>query len=460
MSFRGSVYRVETSISYPGSSDGWNSLGGNRTGQQDGWTVRVQHTGMQHRNGPGDELLTVVAAQGPDYSMTRTVSSATSHGTPRLVIRDTFVNTGSSDLGLAFRTRVHAQTLAATARCAELRQWSNQYPSKISPCIHVSGLYNTSDPKQTVHLMQPEHPSWNPSWWLEGSAADGSGGIGVVAVSERFRLQLDMSESAGFDAVLHNPGLGIPRGSAANFTWMVIPVETDYWEMINKARRVMVQPQTLHARLGFMNWGQITTMARSDLVEFIPARGMRQIVVMGPMSGAPWLGMYCQYLYEPGVRLAPPYTNESFCLDKRAEACAILHSLEPAIGAELECLAPFELAMTPDLPPGAVAPRFPGSVATQQDGTPALANNWGPCVSSHDSSAACKQFIATHGRSYVYILDAESGSDDYLRFVQQKFDDVLQRGFSGAYFDLFSYAYGVGVGSPNPGRFRYTYDRR
>ena len=45
--------------------------------------------------------------------------------------------------------------------------------------------------------MQPTHPSWNPSWWFEGPAADGTGGLGVVAVSERFRLQLDMSQSAG-----------------------------------------------------------------------------------------------------------------------------------------------------------------------------------------------------------------------------------------------------------------------
>ena len=56
MSFRGSVYRVETDISYPGSSAGWNSLGGNRTGQQDGWTVRVQ----QHR--------AVAGARGIDAS--------------------------------------------------------------------------------------------------------------------------------------------------------------------------------------------------------------------------------------------------------------------------------------------------------------------------------------------------------------------------------------------------------
>ena len=241
---------------------------------------------------------------------------------------------------------------------------------------------------------------------------------------------------------------------------MVLPVETDYWGMINSARRVMVKQQTLHAKVGFMNWGQITTMKRPALAQYIQARGMRQIVIMGPMSGAPWLGMYSQYLYEPTLKLKGQYTNESWCLDKRAEACAILHSLEKVIGAELECLAPFELAMTPDLAPGSVVPHFPGSVATLQDGSPAPSNNWGPCVSAHDGSAACQQFIAMHGRSFVYIMDTKVvGPHSYLNFVKQKFDEVLARGFSGAYFDLFSYAYGTGFGSTNPGRFRYTWDR-
>ena len=272
-----------------------------------------------------------------------------------------------------------------------------------------------------------------------------------MAVSERFRLQLDMSQSAGFDAVLRNPGFGIPAGSTANFTWMVLPVETDYWGMINSARRVMVKQQTLHAKVGFMNWGQITTMKRPALAQYIQARGMRQIVIMGPMSGAPWLGMYSQYLYEPTLKLKGQYTNESWCLDKRAEACAILHSLEKVIGAELECLAPFELAMTPDLAPGSVVPHFPGSVATLQDGSPAPSNNWGPCVSAHDGSAACQQFIAMHGRSFVYIMDTKVvGPHSYLNFVKQKFDEVLARGFSGAYFDLFSYAYGTVLGAPIP----------
>ena len=49
--------------------------------------------------------------------------------------------------------------------------------------------------------------------------------------------------------------------------------------------------------------------------------------------------------------------------------------------------------------------------------------------------------------------------NEYLQFILQKFEPLLSAGYSGAYFDLFSYAYGVGVGTRNPGRFRYTYNR-
>ena len=79
-------------------------------------------------------------------------------------------------------------------------------------------------------------------------------------MSDRHKLGLDMSQSAGFDAVLHTPGLAIGAGATSeNNTWMMLPVKTDYWEMINAARSVVMskKQQTLHARLGFMNWGHV-----------------------------------------------------------------------------------------------------------------------------------------------------------------------------------------------------------
>ena len=79
-------------------------------------------------------------------------------------------------------------------------------------------------------------------------------------MSDRHKLGLDMSQSAGFDAVLHTPGLAIGAGATSeNNIWMMLPVKTDYWEMINAARSVVMskKQQTLHARLGFMNWGHV-----------------------------------------------------------------------------------------------------------------------------------------------------------------------------------------------------------
>ena len=302
-------------------------------------------------------------------------------------------------------------------------------------------------------------------WYLEGPAPDGSGGLGVIVVSERYKLQLDMSQSAGFSAVLHSPGIGVRASTAsAEYSWMLLPVRTDYWNMINTARGLLVKKQTLHARVGFMNWGQITTMHRSDLVQYIRARGMRQIVVMGPFSGSPWLGMYSQFLYEPSQTLEPPYTNESYDTEMRVEACDILHSIQADVGGPIECLAPFETALTPDLPPGSLIPRFRGgSLSRTVTAAPTIMNNWGPCQASDDPSPACKDFVATHGRSYVYVLETNGSTDEgrgeYLAFVMSKFRPLLARGYSGAYFDLFSYAYGEGWQTSDPGRLRYTFDR-
>ena len=209
--------------------------------------------------------------------------------------------------------------------------------------------------------------------------------------------------------------------------------------MINTARKLLVRKQTLHARAGFMNFEQINTMARSDLVQHIRARGMRQITILGPFNGMPWLGLYGELLYEPGFTPKPPYTNETYNNEKRIEACNRLHSIEGDVGGHIECLAPFELALTPDFPPGSITPYWSissGVVATTPTGVPTMMNNWGPCTSSDDTSEACKQFIKVHGRSYVYIMEANRSTgyrNPYLKYVLSKFLPLLKNGYSGAF---------------------------
>ena len=113
-----------------------------------------------------------------------------------------------------------------------------------------------------------------------------------------------MSQSSHFDAVLHNPGFGLrPGTSSANLTWMLLPVETDYWEMVNVARSLLVEKQTLTARVGMMPWSTVLAYNRSQLVSFIRARGMRTIVLQGPFSGKPWLGKSYH----------PPFTRPCLC---------------------------------------------------------------------------------------------------------------------------------------------------
>ena len=455
--YRNASYLITSAVSYPNASplsDGqWNQLNASVQARRAlDWHVSMVRA--------GPNALVVVGRANKTYTMRRYVEA--SADPPRLTISDSFENLRASDLGLSIVTRVHAASLSQTRRCATQQLWSHNYPdSPISTCIHVAGMYllqsiymyippsacvsvcvsseicaslclslcvslccsvsmrctyiargryNTTDQRNNYHLAEPAHPSWNPSWWIEGPQADGGGGLGVVVVSERHRLGLDMSLSAGYDAVLHTPGLGVPAGTSShNNSWVLLPVRSDYWEMINTARGLLTKPQTLHARLGFMNWGQITTMQRDKLVEYIRQRGMRQIVVMGPFSGSPWVGMYGQYLYEPALHIPAPYSNESFDVAKRIEACAILHSIERELGDQIDCLAPFELALTPDLPPGTRQPHFSshGVVATSPEGMAAIMSNWGPCTAWNDSSAACEQYVQTHGRSLIYIVDAE-----------------------------------------------------
>ena len=427
LSFRGAEYEISTAISSPGASlSQWHQLNGTAQQKSQRWTVDVKQAAAS---------ITIVG-RGVHYTMHRRVDVLADP--VRLMIHDRFTNVNAADdLGLAFTTRVHAQSLRSAQRCKEMQLWSHQYKqSAISECIHVAGLYNTSDPKRNYHLAEPSHPSWNPSWWFEGTAPDGGGGLGVIVVSERYKLQLDMSQSAGFSAMLHSPGVGVRAGAtSANYSWMILPVRTDYWDMINTARSLLVKKQTLHARVGFMNWGQITTMHRSDLVQYIRARGMRQIVVMGPFSGSPWLGLYSEFLYEPSETLKSPYTNETYNTEKRVEACNILHSIQADVGGPMECLAPFETALTPDLPPGSLIPRFQGgSLSRTQTSTPTTMNNWGPCQASDDPSPACKAFVATHGRSYVYVLETNGSTDkdrgEYLTFVMSKFRPLLAREYN------------------------------
>ena len=164
------------------------------------------------------------------------------------------------------------------------------------------------------------------------------------------------------------------------------------------------------------------------------------------------------YTDEPRLHIPAPFTNESYCIDQLAKACAVLHDIEAEVGEPLECLAPFELAMTPDVAPGSRTPQFPANVATEYraDGkrVPSIYHDWGPCAAADDTSQACNAFVAEHGRMFIYIVEGE-----YLSFVASKFAQVLERGLSGAYFDLFSYAYGVGWAEANTAAFRYTYDR-
>ena len=86
--------------------------------------------------------------------------------------------------------------------------------------------------------------------------------MGLAALDERFRLQLDMSGAANFTVRLDNKGFGLPAEGSYTYRWAIYPVATrdsgpsgdergGYWEFINRLRADSVKEMTLQVILSY-----------------------------------------------------------------------------------------------------------------------------------------------------------------------------------------------------------------
>eukprot|EP01052_Picozoa_sp_SAG31_P008918 SAG31_NODE_458_length_15415_cov_3.647428_8_plen_185_part_00 len=134
------------------------------------------------------------------------------------------------------------------------------------------------------------------------------------------------------------------------------------------------------------------TWPRPRLQKYLAARGLKQIIVNGPYSGSPWLGDIGGL---PDPRY-PDVPNASEYLSRVKLACQRLQEIDP----EIQCLAPFETAMSPDNPPNDTAPRWLDSVSIQPDGH-AAGYRW-PCKNPQDTSSACQEYKRNHEMQFLY----------------------------------------------------------
>ena len=137
--------------------------------------------------------ITIIGQHAQLYRIKRRVSMAVD-GTPRLLVNDTIISLGGEDLGLAFENHVsvHPPSPVGRPECAP-KQWCKHYPATLSPCIHINGLRQELG-VSWHNSYTATNIAFNPTAFIEGQTAS-SGGLGVVAVDERFRLQLDLSNA-------------------------------------------------------------------------------------------------------------------------------------------------------------------------------------------------------------------------------------------------------------------------
>lgn len=247
----GDRYTLESNFSYTGMRAGaWNTFGPSAAGEA-GWRREVQQ--LHHGNG---STTLVVTGRAAEYTIERRIAAAVPaaeppgfqapQARPRLLVEDTFTNLlPSTPLGLAFVNRITTTAPSTRAECQPC-QWNRHYANLLSPCIHIGGLRRETG-VSFGNAYTATNLAWNPSIFIEGQA--GTGGLGLAAVDERFRLQLDMSGAANFSVRLDNKGFGLPARSSYTYHWAIYPTATrdsgpdgdqrsGYWEFINRLRAV------------------------------------------------------------------------------------------------------------------------------------------------------------------------------------------------------------------------------
>ena len=456
ISLCGDSYTLASHFSYPRMEPGrWNGFGATRPSAS--WTVHAP----QATN--SSLPITIIGQYEQLYRVERRVSRPVT-GSSRLLVSDLIINLSADHLGLAFENHISVGA-ADRPECAP-RPWCTHYPALLSPCIHIAGLRQELGISHHNSYTATNIP-FNPTAFIEGQTA-ASGGLGVVALDERFRLQLDLSHAANFSARLDNMGLGLESGKQHAYEWAIYPVPTrsfaangtgGYWDFINRVRADYVRSPTLRGPGGWLDYYRAQWPA-PVLRRWLQARGLKHLILDGPYSGGPWLGLDSNFEYKVmgrtgngGNGTLAPFNYSHYLLQLKL-SCERLRS----IVADMQCAGPFETALSPDLAPGDVAVRWTDAISIQPDGQPA-GYRWSTCTGPSDPSPTCQEFINTSARQYIYYPEL---NNSYHRYTQARFDDAFNIAeLTSGYFDIFSYAYGTGgPGKGNhPDHDRWTYNQ-
>lgn len=383
-------YSVESNFSYPHMKPShWNAM--TVVGEaniSEGWRWQAKRNGAE----------TEITATGTYYQLHRKIELLAD----RIVISDTFSNTSRDDIAIVFKNMVVPQ----------------QAPQKIyiAGTSGASRLPNNSD-----------GPSANPSIFYKGT----SSGLGIVALDDFYRLQLSIMRE-GDKGIFYDKNFGLPPGRSYTFKWAVYPGHSsDYYSFINAVRHDYVTPVRIDGGLAFMPYNFATSKPRALVAKWLAERSAKIVILVGPYSGAPWLGGYGHY----NANMPPVPFSESDYLNDLKAAVSAIKSIDPKV----KCLAPFETAQTPDQPAGLEKPAFPDDVAIDADGR--------PMGYDFPSNAVAREaYIRFKGHSFIYYPTL---SNSYYKSVRSTIEQALKiTGIDGIYFDLSNYA--------TPG-FRWTY---
>jgi hypothetical protein len=385
------TYAVESNFSYPMMRDAnWNALAASDEKPNDGeW----KWSASQNKNG------FTIEAVGKAYRLQRNVSLQNDH----VVISDKFTNISKEDIAIAFDNKV---TSLSAPRA-----------------INVSGVYEKSYfPYSSIA------PPGNPTIFLDNE----NSGLGMIALDDIYRLQFSLKKDAQ-SGWFENRSFGLPAGDSYTFEWALYPTKSgDYYEFVNAARRDYVRPTRIEGGMAWLAINAPTTWPREQMVQWLRDRSAKIVILVGPYSGAPWLGGYAQYMNK-----VPVAYDEKAQLADIKKAREILREIDPTI----KCLAPFETALTPDQPAGQSTPIFSDSLIIGENGKP-QGYQFPKDAEKRD------EYIQTKGHSYIYYPMAGNSYEKAMRATIEKALDETD--CDGIYFDIFSYT------APD---FRWTYDR-
>ncbi len=387
----GKTYAIESNFSYPMMRDGnWNALTTSDEKPNGGewkWSVSQKKKGF------------VIKAVGKSYRLQREVFMQEN----RVVIADKFTNISDGDIAIAFDNKVTSLTAPRA--------------------INVAGVYEKS-----YFPYSPIAPSANPTIYFNNETS----GLGLITLDDIYRLQFSLKKNAQ-SGWFENRSFGLPAGDSHTFEWALYPTKSgDYYEFVNAARRDFVKPTRIEGGMAWLPINAPTAWPREQMAQWLRDRSAKIVILVGPYSGAPWLGGYAQYMNKMPIAF-----DEKKQLAEIKKAREILREIDP----EIKCLAPFETALTPDQPAGQSTPIFNDSLVVGENGKP-------QGYQFPKDAEKRNEYIETKGHAFIYYPMAGNSYEKAMRSTIEKALD--ETGCDGIYFDIFSYT------APD---FRWTYDR-